>query len=224
MRREVMNVLKAEFLPEFLNRIDETIIFHPLGMEELTKIVEIQLRRLQAQLTEAGITIRLTDEAKRRLAEEAFDPAYGARPMKRTIQQRMANPLASSLLGRDGRRERGWSRSAGTATTSPSRRSPAGSRRPESDAGRSEAGTGPARERLVVVETRRPLDRPPRSLAGAPLLDLELGLVDPVAAELLADAPPREAAVRRAAVDPAPVAFQDADAGRRARPARSARR
>ena len=66
MRREVMNVLKSEFLPEFLNRIDETIIFHPLGMEELTRIVDIQLRRLQAQLTEAGITIRVTDEAKRR--------------------------------------------------------------------------------------------------------------------------------------------------------------
>ena len=98
MRREVMNVLKAEFLPEFLNRIDETIIFHPLRMEELTKIVEIQLRRLQAQLTEAGISIRLTDEARRKLAEEAFDPTYGARPLKRTIQQRLANPLASSLL------------------------------------------------------------------------------------------------------------------------------
>src|SRR5262249_44831784 len=98
IRREVMNILKAEFLPEFLNRIDETIIFHPLGMEELTKIVDIQLRRLQAQLAEAGLTIRVTDEAKRHLANEGFDPTYGARPLKRIIQQRLANPLATKLL------------------------------------------------------------------------------------------------------------------------------
>jgi ATP-dependent Clp protease ATP-binding subunit ClpB len=98
MRREVLNVLKTEFLPEFLNRIDETIIFHPLGREELTKIVDIQLRRLQAQLAEAGITIRVTDEAKRRIAEEGYDPAYGARPLKRVIQQRIANRLATELL------------------------------------------------------------------------------------------------------------------------------
>src|SRR4029453_3404996 len=83
MRRAVMDVLKAEFLPEFLNRIDETIIFHPLGMEELTEIVGIQLRRLKAQLAEAGLTIQVGDEAKRQLAIEGFDPAYGARPLKR---------------------------------------------------------------------------------------------------------------------------------------------
>ena len=98
MRREVTNVLKSEFLPEFLNRIDETIIFHPLGMEELTKIVEIQLKRLEKQLSEAGVTARITLEAKRQLAQEGFDPTYGARPLKRVIQQRLANPLASSLL------------------------------------------------------------------------------------------------------------------------------
>ena len=98
MRKAVMNVLKAEFLPEFLNRIDETIIFHPLGMEELVKIVGIQIRRLQAQLAEAGLTIQLDDEAKQELANEGFDPAYGARPLKRVIQQRLANPLATALL------------------------------------------------------------------------------------------------------------------------------
>ena len=123
MRREVMNVLKAEFLPEFLNRIDETIIFHPLGMDELTKIVDIQLRRLQTQLAEAGLTIQVTDEAKQQLAEEGFDPAYGARPLKRVIQQRMANPLASLLLAGASGESGPWSRSAGTATTSPSCRS-----------------------------------------------------------------------------------------------------
>ncbi len=98
MRREVMNVLKSEFLPEFLNRIDDTIIFHPLGMAELTKIVDIQLQRLQKQLVEAGIKIQVTGEAKRQLTHEGFDPAYGARPLRRIIQQRLANPLATALL------------------------------------------------------------------------------------------------------------------------------
>ncbi len=98
IRRAVMEVLKAEFLPEFLNRIDETIIFHPLGMNELTKIVDIQLRRLQTQIAETGLTIRVNDAAKRQLADEGFDPAYGARPLKRVIQQRIANPLATALL------------------------------------------------------------------------------------------------------------------------------
>ncbi|WP_422925882.1 ATP-dependent chaperone ClpB [Singulisphaera sp. PoT] len=98
IRRAVMDVLKAEFLPEFLNRIDETTIFHPLGLKELTKIVDIQLRRLQAQLAEAGVTIKVTDDAKRQLADEGFDPAYGARPLKRILQQRIANPMATALL------------------------------------------------------------------------------------------------------------------------------
>jgi ATP-dependent Clp protease ATP-binding subunit ClpB len=98
MRRAVMDVLKAEFLPEFLNRIDETIIFHPLGMEELTKIVAIQIHRLQTQLAEAGLSIGLTHEAKKQLANEGFDPTYGARPLKRIIQQRIANSLATALL------------------------------------------------------------------------------------------------------------------------------
>ena len=101
MRGAVTDVLRREFLPEFLNRIDDTIIFRPLTMEHLTKIVEIQLRRLQAQLTEAGLTVQVTVEAKRQLAEEGFDPTYGARPLKRIIQQRLANPLATALL--DGR-------------------------------------------------------------------------------------------------------------------------
>jgi ATP-dependent Clp protease ATP-binding subunit ClpB len=98
LRQAVLNVLKVEFLPEFLNRIDETIIFHPLGMAELTKIVSIQLRRLQTQLTEAGLAIQVSDQAKQQLAEEGFDPTYGARPLKRVLQQRIANPLATALL------------------------------------------------------------------------------------------------------------------------------
>ena len=98
MRRAVEDVLKAEFLPEFLNRIDDTIIFHPLTMNELTKIVSIQLKRLEHQMTEAGLTIRVSESARQQLADEGFDPTYGARPLKRLIQQRIANSMASALL------------------------------------------------------------------------------------------------------------------------------
>ncbi|OJW19524.1 MAG: ATP-dependent chaperone ClpB [Planctomycetales bacterium 71-10] len=98
MRHQVQEVLRREFLPEFLNRIDETIIFHPLGRKELGQIVGIQLKRLEKQLAEANLAIRITEKAKERLAEEGFDPAYGARPLKRVIQQRLANPLARALL------------------------------------------------------------------------------------------------------------------------------
>jgi ATP-dependent Clp protease ATP-binding subunit ClpB len=103
IHRAVMDVLKQEFLPEFLNRIDDVITFHPLRKEQLTRIVDIQLRRLAGQMAEAGLTIRVGQEAKRQLAEEGFDPTYGARPLKRVLQQRLANPLASALLeGRFG--------------------------------------------------------------------------------------------------------------------------
>jgi ATP-dependent Clp protease ATP-binding subunit ClpB len=98
MPRRVMDILRNEFLPEFLNRIDETIIFRPLGMDQLGQIVGIQLRRLERQMAEAGLTLQITDAAKRQLADEGFDPAYGARPLKRVIQQRLANPLAVALL------------------------------------------------------------------------------------------------------------------------------
>jgi ATP-dependent Clp protease ATP-binding subunit ClpB len=98
MRREIQEVLRTEFLPEFLNRIDDTIIFHPLGKKELTKIVDIQLKRLERQLAEAGLTLRVTAEARTELANEGFDATYGARPLKRIIQQRLANPLATALL------------------------------------------------------------------------------------------------------------------------------
>jgi len=98
MRREIQGLLKSVFLPEFLNRIDESIIFHPLGLEELTQIVDIQLGRLERQLSEAGLTLRVANEARARLADEGFEPAFGARPLKRIIQQRLANPLATALL------------------------------------------------------------------------------------------------------------------------------
>jgi ATP-dependent Clp protease ATP-binding subunit ClpB len=98
MRDAVQEVLRREFLPEFLNRIDETIIFHPLGLSELTEIVGLQVKRLAKQLSEAGLSIELDDAAKQQLADEGYDPAYGARPLKRVIQQRLANPLATALL------------------------------------------------------------------------------------------------------------------------------
>jgi ATP-dependent Clp protease ATP-binding subunit ClpB len=98
MRREIQSMLRGAFLPEFLNRIDETIIFHPLGRAEIRLIVGIQLSRLERQLTEAGLVLEVNEEARDRLAEEGFDSAFGARPLKRVIQQRIANPLASALL------------------------------------------------------------------------------------------------------------------------------
>jgi len=86
------------FRPELLNRIDEVVIFHQLRKEELGGIVEIQLSRLRKRLSERALSIELTDAAKAELAEEGWDPSFGARPLKRTIQQRIENALASRIL------------------------------------------------------------------------------------------------------------------------------
>ncbi|HMB95974.1 MAG TPA: AAA family ATPase, partial [Tepidisphaeraceae bacterium] len=94
----VRDMLKQAFRPEFLNRIDETIIFHPLGKEQLAKIVTIQLQNLQKRLAMRGITLKLTPAATQLLAEEGYDPTFGARPLKRVIQQRLENPLARQIL------------------------------------------------------------------------------------------------------------------------------
>jgi ATP-dependent Clp protease ATP-binding subunit ClpB len=99
IERRVLQALRKEFLPEFLNRIDETIVFHPLTQKEIRQIVELQLVRLQKRLEENGFTLEVTDAAKKQLAEEGYDPVYGARPLKRTIQQRLQNELANSILG-----------------------------------------------------------------------------------------------------------------------------
>jgi ATP-dependent Clp protease ATP-binding subunit ClpB len=98
MRRRVQDALKAHFLPEFLNRIDETVIFHNLGMHELRQIVRLQIERLQKQTAEIGLSLRLTDRAADALVKEGYDPVYGARPLKRILQQRIANPLATEVL------------------------------------------------------------------------------------------------------------------------------
>ncbi len=84
--------------PELLNRIDETVVFRPLPKEAIAKIVDIQLGRLRERLTAKGMTLTLTDAAKSQLADEGWDPAFGARPLKRAIQQRVENPLAAKLL------------------------------------------------------------------------------------------------------------------------------
>jgi ATP-dependent Clp protease ATP-binding subunit ClpB len=94
----VLGVLREHFPPEFLNRVDETIVFHQLGREELRQIVEIQLRGLEKRLAERKITIAFTPAAKDLLIEEGYDPIYGARPLKRTIQRRVLDPLALELL------------------------------------------------------------------------------------------------------------------------------
>jgi ATP-dependent Clp protease ATP-binding subunit ClpB len=93
-----MEVLQREFLPEFLNRIDEVIFFHPLGREEIRQIVDLQIVRLQRQLEEEGYAIDVTPAVKDLLSEEGYDPVYGARPLKRVIQNRLQNALANEIL------------------------------------------------------------------------------------------------------------------------------
>jgi ATP-dependent Clp protease ATP-binding subunit ClpB len=98
MRRRVLDALRAHFKPEFLNRVDEVIIFHALTLENIKQIVEIQLRNLRKRLAERKISLVLTDQAKEFLAKEGFDPVYGARPLKRAIQRFIQDPLALKLL------------------------------------------------------------------------------------------------------------------------------
>ena len=97
----VMTALRQHFRPEFLNRVDEIIIFHGLTKEHLMEIVEIQVRRLQVLLSDRQLRIELTGAAKAHLADEGYDPAYGARPLKRVIQRQVQDPLALGLLKGD---------------------------------------------------------------------------------------------------------------------------
>jgi ATP-dependent Clp protease ATP-binding subunit ClpB len=94
----VKDTLKQIFKPEFLNRIDEIIVFHMLNKDDLTRIVDIQLQYLAERLKSRNIEIEFTDNARKQIMDEGYDPAFGARPLKRTIQQRLENPLASELL------------------------------------------------------------------------------------------------------------------------------
>jgi ATP-dependent Clp protease ATP-binding subunit ClpB len=98
IERRVMDTLKGAFKPEFLNRIDDTVIFHPLTKEHMKKIVDIQFSLLKKRLEEKGIELTLTSSARDYLAKEGFDPAFGARSLKRLIEHRVQDELAIKLL------------------------------------------------------------------------------------------------------------------------------
>jgi len=97
-RRQVMKALRAHFKPEFLNRVDDFIIFNPLGTEELTKIIDLRLEEVRSLLADRQITLELTDSAKELLLREGYDPNFGARPLKRSIQRLVQDPLAVKIL------------------------------------------------------------------------------------------------------------------------------
>ncbi len=98
MKSSVMDVVGTHFRPEFINRVDDLVVFHPLGREHIRKIVDIQLAYLHDRLAERDIRIHLSDAARDKLADAGFDPVYGARPLKRAIQQQVENPLAQEIL------------------------------------------------------------------------------------------------------------------------------
>jgi ATP-dependent Clp protease ATP-binding subunit ClpB len=98
LRVKLFEMLKQSIRPEFLNRIDEIIVFKPLTMSELAQIVELQLRQVQKLLAEKNITLAFTAEAKSRLATIGYDPSYGARPLKRVIQKYVINTLSEKIL------------------------------------------------------------------------------------------------------------------------------
>ena len=97
-RMDIIQVLQAHFRPEFLNRIDEIVVFHPLSKEDLREIVDIQLKRVEALLRDRGFSLEVTPEAKTYLAEVGYDPDFGARPLKRAIQRELQDPLALEVL------------------------------------------------------------------------------------------------------------------------------
>src|SRR5207244_3615085 len=99
-RRLVMDAVRAHFRPEFLNRVDDIIIFKPLSREQIYRIVQIQLEALRKRLAERRITLALTPAALEMIANEGYDPTYGARPLKRVIQRRLHDPLALAILNR----------------------------------------------------------------------------------------------------------------------------
>jgi len=101
MKEAVMDIVGSHFRPEFINRVDDAVVFHPLDQEEIRLIAEIQLGTLVKRLAERGLTISFSDEAMDLLAKSGFDPVYGARPLKRAIIQQVENPLANQILSGD---------------------------------------------------------------------------------------------------------------------------
>ncbi|MEJ2036990.1 MAG: AAA family ATPase, partial [Maritimibacter sp.] len=100
-RRDVMDAVRAHFRPEFLNRLDDMIVFDRLSRDDMDGIVDIQLARLEKRLEKQGIHLELDEAAKKWLADEGYDPIYGARPLKRVIQRSLQNELAEMLLAGD---------------------------------------------------------------------------------------------------------------------------
>jgi len=98
IREKVNDLLKTAFRPEFLNRVDETVIFHRLGLPQIKQIVSIQLGYLQGRLSPRKLELRVSDRVREYLAREGYDPVYGARPLKRAIQRLLQDPLAQRLL------------------------------------------------------------------------------------------------------------------------------
>jgi len=98
MKDDITTELKRTFNPEFLNRIDEVVIFHPLEKQHLVKIVDILINEVNQRLAERGIQIELTPEVKKWLIKEGYQPTYGARPMRRCIQKRIEDPLSEEIL------------------------------------------------------------------------------------------------------------------------------
>ena len=98
MKSAVMEVVGTHFRPEFINRVDETVVFHPLGREQIRAITAIQVQYLHERLLTRDLALEVSEAALDRLGEAGFDPVYGARPLKRTIQQQLENPLAQDIL------------------------------------------------------------------------------------------------------------------------------
>jgi len=101
MKSAVMEIVGQHFRPEFINRVDEVVVFHPLGHDHIRKIVDIQVGYLRKRLADRDLELELDDAARGLLGEAGFDPVYGARPLKRAIQQQLENPLAQSILRGD---------------------------------------------------------------------------------------------------------------------------
>ncbi len=97
-RDEINSVLQAHFRPEFINRIDEIVVFHPLTRDDLSKIVDIQMRRVAELLAERGYTLEISEAAREYIADVGYDPDFGARPLKRAIQRELQDPLALQIL------------------------------------------------------------------------------------------------------------------------------
>ena len=98
MKNAVLEIVGQHFRPEFINRIDEVVVFRPLSRDQIRAITDIQIAHLRGRLQERGMDLRLTDAALDLLGEAGFDPVYGARPLRRAVQQRLENPLAQRIL------------------------------------------------------------------------------------------------------------------------------